>query len=335
LTLLDQSHLFLESVTKNGVTKHVHYIVKQTPFTVRFGLAGQTKVNFKTCRLECELLYDLPTQKEVEAIAGKPLEYVVHPSSDGMACTVDFRIKVLTTQHQNNFFLIHASLVGDGEHLSISTNPIKSVSKPEQIRRRLSLQVKDTEEEKAVFPVPIPACPSSKKRARSEELLTTLDEMREAQRQQTEMLTLLLQKQFLQQQFSSQPQTPEPSQPSTPTIDEALAMLVRAYEAETSSERPMKLRKLASSFPARDRSLLGEVGKILSGLQQTLPPETSVVPSAATPSLHDSNTQQSLACQFPSYFDLNVPGVDVNLNALNCDELSYLNDNLFGWIQGQ
>jgi hypothetical protein len=330
LILLEQSYLFLESLTKNGGTKHVHYIVKQTPFTARFGLSGRSSVNFKTCRLECELLYDLPTRKEVEAIAGKALEYVVHPSPDGMACTVDFRIKVLTTQHQNNFFLIRATLVGDGERLEVATNPIKSVSKPEQIRRRQTLaqQSKGCDEDNEMIVVPsvsqpAPPVSSSKKRARSEELLSTLEEMKEAQRQQTELLCMLLQKQFQQPVQQAEPE-------KVPTIDEALALLVRAYEAETCPERPMKLRKLASSFPSKDKSLLAEVGKILSGLQQTLPPETTPVSSLSS---HVRDTAQPLACnQFPM-FDIGVPGID--LNTLNGEDLSYLNDSIFGWIQGQ
>jgi hypothetical protein len=277
--------------------------------------------------LEGELLYDLPTRKEVEAIAGKSLEYVVHPSVDGMSCSVDFRIKVLTTQHQNNFFIIRAALVSEGERLEVSTNPIKSVSKPEQIRRRLSLQQgkEVKEEEKPSFVAP--PCTASKKRARSEELLTTLDEMKEVQRQQTEILTILLQKQFQPQPMKVEATSPLPK---CPTIEEALALLIRAYEAESCAERPMKLRKLASSFPIQDKSVMSDIGRVLSGLQ-TLPPETTVAPVAKPcSSLRDSRSQTLSCNQFP-LFDLSSVGVDMTV--LNGDDISYLNDSLYGWIQ--
>jgi len=221
--------------------------------------------------------------------------------------------------HQNNFFVIHATLVGNGEQLEVATNPIKSVSKPEQIRRRLSLQHGKEVKEEEKTALLTPPCTASKKRARSEELLTTLEEMKEAQRQQTELLTMLLQKQFQQTPLEVAPVL---------SLEDALAMVVRAYEAETCAERPMKLRKLASSFPAKDKSIMADVGKILCGLQ-TLPPETT---PAQTPKIN-LRTSQTLSCNQYPLFDLSAVGVD--LNSLNGEDLSYLNDSLYGWIQGQ
>jgi len=311
LHLLEQSHLFLESVTKNGATKLIHYVVKQTPFCVKFGCtASSTAFNFKTCRLECELLYDLPQHKEVEAIAGKPLEYVCHPSPDGMSCTVDFRVKVLTTQHQNNFFLIRATLVGTDSRDEIYTHPIKSVSKPEQIRRRVSMQQTNEEETKPV----ISAAQSSKKRARSEELLTTLEEMKEMQKHQSELLTLLLHRSVQTE-----------NRPATSTFEDALTGLLRAYESQAPCDRPAKLRKVLCSLPAQDLSVLSDIGKILTEMkpevQRDGPPPTRSV---------QYPTQTLYPQQYP-IFEFGSVGVDIS--GCDADEIAGLNNALYGWLQ--
>jgi len=321
LRLLEQSHLFLESVTKNGATKLIHYVVKQTPFCVKFGCASATPAfNFKTCRLECELLYDLPQHKEVEAIAGKPLEYVCHPSPDGLSCTVDFRVKVLTTQHQNNFFLIRATLVGADQRDEIYTHPIKSVSKPEQIRRRVSLQQQTTEED-VKPPVVGVAQSSSKKRARSEELLTTLEEMKEMQKHQSELLALLL---------SRSVQEPIRNPFSAPTFEEALTGLVRVYESQAPCDRPAKLRKVLCSLPAQDISFLNDIGKILTEtrpeLQRDAPPPTRSVSSS-----YSLPQTLSYPQQYP-IFEFGSVGVDIS--GCDADEIAGLNNALYGWLQG-
>lgn len=306
LTILEQSYLFLETVSKNSECKDVHYIVKQTPFNIRFGLTGNTALNFKTCALSCSLIYDLPNRKQVEAIGGKPLDYVCHPSPDGKSCTVEFRIKVLTTQHQNNLFLIQVELESNGgERLAVDTHPIKSVSKPEQIRRRHAL-AKAEEDVKPVL--------SSKKRARGEELLTTLEEMKAVQHQQTEMIALLLQQNFQQQQAPS----------SVPSVEQALALLVRAYEAESMVERPAKIRKTAMSFPLKDQLVLEEISKNISHLR-AVPPETRpVVPVPAVQSSFGS-----FGSPFPM-FDLSSVGIDAA--SLTGDDLRLLDDSLSGWL---
>jgi hypothetical protein len=322
LTILEQSHLFLETLTKNTETKHIHYIVKTTPFNIRFGLSGATALNFQSCALSCTLVYDLPNKKEVEAVGGKPLEYVVHPSADGRACTVDFRIKVLTTQHQNNFFLIRVCLEGRTDTLEVYTHPIKSVSKPEQIRRRQSLQQAKEEEKPAV----------SKKRARGEELLAALDDMRMVQQQQSEVLAVLLQNQI--QALAVPPSMTPAFSGSTPSVEEAMALLIRAYEAEAPEERPTKIRKIAHTFPAKDQQLLEDFGRHLTCFRASPPPPaTRVVPPTQSipPPVSSCPMSEFTSNPLPSLFgDLDL-GFDPT--TLSTDDWAQIRD-LSGWISG-
>jgi hypothetical protein len=267
---------------------------------------------------------------------------------------VDFRVKVLTTQHQNNLFLIHVVLEGSGEMLEVYSNPIKSVSKPEQIRRRISeQQVKEVPEK------------ASKKRVRGEELLTTLEDMRLVQQQQSALLSMIL---------TNQQRLPvlAPA-PVVPSLEEALALLVRACEAEASLERPSKIRKTTLSFPSRDQLLLAEIGGALVSSSMLPPTPTPAVsspqspfPSPATltpydPSFDSSDFDLELECsQSPcsspegdsffdsscctqpipaptdfltstgSPFDLASLGVDVT--GLTAEQLTFLGDNLCTWI---
>lgn len=310
LIIEDQAYLYLETVVKNSESKDVHYIVKQTPFNIRFGLQGRTSLNFKTCALSCTLLYDLPARKPVDAIGGKPLDYVCHPSLDGKSCVVEFRVKVLTTQHQNNLFVINVVLEGsNGDRLAVDTHPIKSVSKPEQIRRKLSMQNIGEDEQ----PV------SSKKRARGEEVLSTLEALRIGQQQQTELIMLLLH----QQQAAVGPSAY--SSP-IPSVTEALAVLVRAVEAESPSERPLKIRKTAMSFPRKDQLILEEISKSLG---QLLPqPPATRAPPPTQPPLTDSfgfNSFPSPAFPFLADF-----GVDPS--SLSGSDLNMLGENLSEWL---
>jgi len=226
--------------------------------------------------------------------------------------------------HQNNFFLIRASLVGPANRkFEVYTHPIKSVSKPEQIRRRVSLQ-QAPEEDKNV------AAAASKKRARSEELLATLEEMKETQKHQSEMLALLLSQQQIQQLDSY---TPFGSPSQVPSVDEALALLVRAYEATESFERPTKFRKIAAAFPARDRAILSDIGRVLTltDSKESTVVKTEIPPPSRTVTEPTQTHQTSFnSSQFP-LFDLGTVGVDVS--ALDGEALLLLNESLCGWIQ--
>merc|ERR1711934_858565 len=223
-------------------------IVKRTPFTVRLAVQPDSPLLFTNANLDCVLLYDVDSKKEVEAPNVKPLEWVCKPSNNGTQATVEFRVNVLTTQHQQNLFIIKIQLRAGAHCLQVFTKPIKSVSKPEQVRRRIPMQ---PAEDLPVDLQPVVGASSSKKRARSEELLSTLADIKLKQQQQTQMLSMLL-----SQQTSPLPPKHLPVVDSPPTLDVAVTNLLLAYSAMTDTERPLKLRRVAPGLNPQQRQLL-------------------------------------------------------------------------------
>jgi len=180
LLILHQESLFTETQSHNGTIKNVHYIVKNTPFSVRLGVTSPL-YSFTTSSLRCALLYDLDDElKEVDTIKTQPLDYSLHPESNGNTCTIQFKVSVLTSQQQCHF-IIRVRLVDNhnGSFLEALTLPIKPCSKLEQIRRKEEeLQGKKEQRPK-------------KKRARGEELLEALAQIKQTQQEQAALLSTL------------------------------------------------------------------------------------------------------------------------------------------------
>jgi len=207
-------------------------------------VAPDSPLLFSNSILDCALLYDVDSLKEVEAPNVKPLEWVCKPSANGTQAIVEFRVNVLTTQHQQNLFIIKIQLKNrNGQHLLVFSKPIKSVSKPEQVRRRISQhQDEDLPEDLQ----PVVGAASSKKRARSEELLTTLADIQLVQKQQSQMLTFLL---------SQQQCNPTPSM----DFESLFNQMLLAYSVLPEPERPLKLRRLASTLSGQQKTSLTEI----------------------------------------------------------------------------
>jgi len=259
LSITEQSFLFKESLSKNDVQKEVHFIVKRTPFVVKLALSPGSTQTFTNTPLDCTLFYDSTPLKEVEAPNTKPLEWVVRPSSCGRFATVDYRINVLTTQHQNNLFVIRIRLTKNGQSVEVLTKPIKSVSKPEQVRRRVSQQ--QVEDPQIDMKATLASC-SSKKRARSEELLEALATIQAHQAHHSDMLHLLVTSQNI---AGPRPLPSVSPQQSTPMeLDVCLDNLATSYSQEALQERPKKLRKMVHLMSTQQKSLIQEIAKLIA-----------------------------------------------------------------------
>eukprot|EP01129_Flabellula_baltica_P014774 TRINITY_DN717_c0_g1_i3.p1 TRINITY_DN717_c0_g1~~TRINITY_DN717_c0_g1_i3.p1 ORF type:complete len:354 (+),score=85.52 TRINITY_DN717_c0_g1_i3:61-1062(+) len=188
ITITKQHSLFEEIVVKNGCKKNVNYIVKNTPFTIDYSLVNMpVGVNFKNARVCCSLLYDLKSKKEVDFITKKPLEYVVHPSDDGETCTIEFRVKVLTTQLEGSFFLINTVFEKGDLKVSVESQSIKAVSKPAQIRRKIA-QRDGVSDESGIKR----RTKSGKKRPRPDDVSEHLVDIQNVQDEHTQMLQTLI-----------------------------------------------------------------------------------------------------------------------------------------------
>eukprot|EP01130_Rhizamoeba_saxonica_P005502 TRINITY_DN2194_c0_g1_i1.p1 TRINITY_DN2194_c0_g1~~TRINITY_DN2194_c0_g1_i1.p1 ORF type:complete len:347 (-),score=44.95 TRINITY_DN2194_c0_g1_i1:32-1024(-) len=147
MQLVRQQTLYHEEVTKNGITKKVHYIVKNCPFELTIGLATNPAnpnktYNFKNSRLEASLLYDLPTKNEITLVSSKPMSYEI-VSNRGDECSVQIRLLVLSNHYEKCNFLIRFRLfygVEGHEFYELVSEPLKCVSKQAQVKKKIAQQ---------------------------------------------------------------------------------------------------------------------------------------------------------------------------------------------------
>jgi hypothetical protein len=77
LLITRQESMYCESNLRNGEKKDLHYVVKNTTFSIHFSIENMPLgINFKNSRVGCKLIYDLKSRKEVDFISSKPLESV-------------------------------------------------------------------------------------------------------------------------------------------------------------------------------------------------------------------------------------------------------------------
>jgi len=145
-----QNALFGDKLFRNGIQYVVHVAVKNQPFIVTLSLPESSgmdsennqSIDFKRMAVEAKLLYDCDPLKEVDFVKLKPLEYKCHSVNDrGDQLTVELRIKVLSSQLEDMCFRVRFSVIQSDTKVPVSgleaiSDPIKVVSKPDQVRKR-------------------------------------------------------------------------------------------------------------------------------------------------------------------------------------------------------
>jgi hypothetical protein len=133
--------------TKNGVPRDVHVVVKNTPFNVMLGIANNyprnspERIDLSRSTINVDVHYDSDDPREgkqVNLLTSKPCEYKVHLSDKRFdEATLEVRMKVLTSQHEDMLFRLHISVSDENSQrvLRATTAAIKVVSKPDQVRR--------------------------------------------------------------------------------------------------------------------------------------------------------------------------------------------------------
>jgi len=178
----------------------------------------------------------------------------MHPSADGKTCSVQVRIRVLSTQHHGSHFIIRFRLAERGVALEVNSQPIKTTSKLDPIRRKIA--------EQSGVQAPVVEVKTKTKRARSDQLLESLEEIKETQREQNRMLSSLFYN-MATMNPSGQSGFGNVSNSNAQTLESALERLLVAYNSIDASERPYKLRHVVSSLPEY-QEMLYEVGSVLS-----------------------------------------------------------------------
>jgi len=142
LVILLQGNLTSEHFSKNGIAKQVHVVVKNLVFVIEVG----SNVDLNKCNLEAKLLYDFDREddiKEVSYVKNEPLEYKVNILDGGTKATIETRIKVLTSQHEDMLFRVRLVAIDPmtGTSFGAITQPIKVISKMTQVGK--STKTKD------------------------------------------------------------------------------------------------------------------------------------------------------------------------------------------------
>jgi len=167
LVIVKQGSLATETLSKNGLQKKVHVVVKNQPFVVLLGIAGsEVPVSMDKYTLEPRLLYDNEIMKEVDFVKHKPLEMVkTMPGESGEQINMELKLKVLTSQLEDMLFRIrfNAYEIEGNKRFTIVSEPIKVVSKPEQVKKSNKKQASITQPH-----------PSTKKRDLNETLVESL-----------------------------------------------------------------------------------------------------------------------------------------------------------------
>lgn len=198
----------------------------------------------KQLRLHVDLVYAPDKSKvEFEALKKEPLEWLSEASDDSIVLQI--RVKILSSQVQNTLFRLHIEARdASGEAVYAAyTEPIKVVSKPDQIRKKRAA-VGESED-----------IPTSKRRARGEEILEYIQHARDTQEKNLQLIESLI-------------QTPQSPASSVGTALKSLANSVQAHAAPEES-----LDTALGQIPSEDLDTL--IQYVLPALQRASEKETT------------------------------------------------------------
>lgn len=74
LYIISQKTHTEETISRNGIPKHIHLVIKNSPFNITIGSLSNNSVDFNRIAFEASLLYD-EGGKEVDYVKSKPVEF--------------------------------------------------------------------------------------------------------------------------------------------------------------------------------------------------------------------------------------------------------------------
>jgi len=258
-------------------------VVKNQPFLIQVGLLntvfveGQA-VDFTRFPIEARLLYDADNLKEVDFVKLKPMDVKPHVNDRGDQVTAEIRIKVLTSQLEDMLFrvrlcAIHPITKARIEQLCVVSEPIKVVSKPEQVKKKKdpAVQQAKAKEKSITKQIDIP------KRDVNEILAETLQKIEATCAHHKQMLAQVMENTqtshtSILQLLSLEPETSaslfggdsfskdggkkrkdrdDDSRAETP-FEISFKQFMQAYNKLSHEERPGKVRRVMNQTPTRD-----------------------------------------------------------------------------------
>jgi len=266
LQIIQQESMVEEKFAKNGVQKVVHVVVKNTPFLIQVGLedsfSNTPSLDFNSVSLEAILMYDCDEDKFVDFVKHKPLEYKGHISEKGDRMTIEVRIKVLTSQLEDMFFKLRIKAVDINTKeeipgLTVTTQPIKVVSKQEQISRIKNKQLPTPTQTRGNSP--------TRKRTQNQLVVDALQRIEIQQVENQNLLKKLLEKENSTASGSQSEPVPQLSL-SLPSkmcqnqdpLESAFQHFLSVFKSVDSNDRPKKIRKLVRDCTNKDSDTLLE-----------------------------------------------------------------------------
>jgi len=251
LIILSQQSLCTEQIYKNGFQKRVHVVVKNHPFLIQVGMSclltwEERKIDFNLYPLEASLVYDTDSLKEVNFVKMKPLEFKCHVSENGDQVTMELRPKVLTSQLEDMLFRVKLYCIDPvtGKSLRgiyIFSEPIKVVSKPEQIKKKKVSKEKIPKDKE-------------KKIKMNQEFIDRLEKIESSCEQQQSLLSTLVPLKF--PIFEKiEVKTEKEKQPIVQPIsdfEKCFLQFIKSYDKMDQFEKPHKIRKLMKNTSTRD-----------------------------------------------------------------------------------
>jgi len=267
LILSRQTSLDTEKYSRDGLNSEAHIVVKNVPFILQVTLVplivGERVINFKTTRLEAKLTYDSDSLSEVPFQKTKPLDYTTHSNERGDQVTLEVKIKVLTSQHEDSKFRVRIRLVDTQtsqhihEQLELYSHPIKVVSKPDAYLKKKKTTTTTTT-----------VLGKRKRASPNDKILDILTRIEDKQKQQDEQFKALGQQsekqaKAIQELQSNQLQmhqqdaanrlyeNPVNCSPNngitTDNLEQSLLALLQQYYNTAKEERPTKIRRIIKS----------------------------------------------------------------------------------------
>lgn len=277
-----------EVVSKNGIQKTLHTIVKNSPYHLQIGPVNGQKVDFTKIAFEAFLLYDTEGMKEVDYVKVKPMDFKSSPIENGHFLDVELRIKVLTSQHEDMLFRVRIQgynpITREEIHgMTLLTPSIKVISKPEQLKKKQP----------------------SKKRSLTDMLVETVSRIEKKQEEQQRLIERMMQQQTEQANSIEKKQKVEDLWPlaenssisgklvekQVSDFDEALLTLVKSYNAIQSQEKKESVSRMLRESSEKDTERLSELIEIFwtEGLHKESPfsKRPKLHPSTNVPSTNE------------------------------------------------
>jgi len=238
VTILKQDALAREKSSRNGIQKDVSVVAKGLAFMI--DLTTNTSMNFHNCRVWAKLFYDSDDEeyKPCELPKSDPLTYKVFISACGDRASVECRIYVLTSQHENALFRVKLGVEYGAQVMELVSEPIRVLSKPSQIQKEKRKRAGSV----CIAPdTPIPSTPIAStcpKKITGLELsmMETLQRLEETQKEQKVLIEKLVRSQKLDNEDDGE-------------FESAFSKFLCAWNKLPTEERPNKMRKVISSAP--------------------------------------------------------------------------------------